>query len=172
MMSCGSGNVSVSKNLIAQKGSNVAVLGFNMTDTKDNIKMPEISNEFSDAIAPYFMEAGFSVIERSRLKLLLKEQELQQTGLIDSDSNAIQLGKIARVRYVVFGSGRVNIAGSGNDHFLHSVSIKMVNVETGESVLLATWSGAGFRPAGVANKIGKKIVRAVKKKIHDNEPGH
>ena len=160
-LSCGSGRVSVSSDALAAKGANVAIIGFDMRNKKDNTAIPRVSDEFSDALVPSFMEAGFRVIERKKIDLLLREAELQASGVVDADG-AVRFGKIARVRFVVYGSGLVNPSGGGRDFFLHSVSVKMVDVESGATALAASWSGAGVRPPGVAEELGKDIAEKFK----------
>ena len=159
--SCGSGRVSVSRDALKSKGANMAIVGFDMRNKKDNTPLPRVGDEFSDALVPAFMDTGFRVIERKKIDLLLREAELQGSGIVDPDG-AVRFGKIARVRFVVYGSGLVNPSGSGRDFFLHSVSIKMVDVETGETALAASWSGAGLRPPDVAERIGRDIAEKFK----------
>lgn len=160
MASCGSGRVSVSDSIVKSKGANVAILGFDMRNKKNNAPMPRVNEVFSEALVPSLMDAGFKVIERKKIDLLLKEAEFQESGLVDSEK-AVKLGKIAQVRFVVYGSGMVNPAASKGTVFLHSISVKMVDVETGETALAANWSGAGVRPPDVADKIGKEIVKKI-----------
>jgi curli biogenesis system outer membrane secretion channel CsgG len=154
---CGSGRVSVSQDALKSKGANVAIVGFDMRNKKDSSPVPRVSDEFSDALVPAFMDCGFRVIERKKIDVLLREAELQGSGIVDADG-AVRFGKIARVRFVVYGNGLVNPSGSGRDLFLHSVSVKMVDVETGETALAGSWSGAGVRPPDVAEKIGRDMA--------------
>lgn len=158
---CGSGRVSVSQDALKSKGANVAIVGFDMRNKKDNTPLPRVSDEFSDALVPSFMDTGFRVIERKKIDLLLREAELQGSGIVDPDG-AVRFGKIARVRFVVYGNGLVNPSGSKGSYFLHSVSVKMVDVETGETALAASWSGAGLRPPDVAERIGRDMAEKFK----------
>lgn len=118
--------------------------------------MPHIASEFSDAISLHFLKSGFSVIERSRIDVIMKELRLQQSGITGTE-DAIRIGKLANVRFVVFGTGRLD--RTGDSWFLNDATIKMVDAETGDIVIMATWSGAGLSPIEVANKIGEEINR-------------
>lgn len=169
-MSCGSGRVSVSEEAIRSRGANVAIIGFDMRNKKDNSPMPQVSDEFSDALVPSFMDSGFRVIERSKVNLLLKEHEFQKTGVVDSE-HAVRVGKIAQVRFVVFGSGQVSVSRSGKLNYQDSASVKMVDVESGETAVAAAWSGTAVLPSEAAEKIGRDIVKKFQASPRSAAPG-
>ena len=156
-VSCGTGNVYVNSSLKEINPKKCAIVGFDFKDEKGVKNIPHISDEFSDAISVYLLQSGFSVIERSRIDLVLKELRLQQSGITGADE-AIRVGRLANVRFVVFGTGRLDRTGS--EYFLHEVTVKMIDIESGEIVIMASWSGSGVRPIGVANEIGKDIRKA------------
>lgn len=156
LSACGTGNVYVNSSLRNIQPKKCAIVGFDFRDEKGVKSIPHISDEFSDAISVYFLQSGFSVIERSRIDLVLKELQLQQTGITGAD-DAIRVGRLANVRYVVFGTGRLDRTGS--EYFLHEATVRMIDIESGEIVIMATWSGAGVRPIGVANDLGKDISK-------------
>ena len=70
----------------------------------------------------------FKVVERRRMKAILKEQKLSLTGIID-DSKAIEMGKVLGVDVIALGS--VNI---DNEALLN---VRLVDTETGE-IIVAT----------------------------------
>ncbi len=154
LAACGTGNIYVSRDLKVKGTKKCALAGFLFKDMKGEKDFRHISEEFSDALSIYFLQSGFSVIERSRIDLILKELNLQQTGITNS-ADAVKVGKLANVRYVVFGTGRLDRTGSS--YFLHGVTVKMIDVESGEIVLMASRTGAGERPIEVANKMGYDI---------------
>lgn len=87
---------------IAGKGKKtVAVVDF--TDLEGNVTQLDqfIAEEFSVALAS--AGKGFRVIDRTRLKSIIKENKLAATGLIDS-ATASKLGKIAGVDALVTGT--------------------------------------------------------------------
>ena len=87
---------------IADKGKKtVAVVDF--TDLEGNVTQLDqfIAEEFSVALAG--VGKGFRVIDRTRLKSIIKENKLAATGLIDP-ATASKLGKIAGVDALVTGT--------------------------------------------------------------------
>ena len=87
---------------IAGKGKKtVAVVDF--TDLEGNVTQLDqfIAEEFSVALAS--AGKGFRVIDRTRLKSIIKENKLAATGLIDL-ATASKLGKIAGVDALVIGT--------------------------------------------------------------------
>lgn len=87
---------------IADKGKKtVAVVDF--TDLEGNVTQLDqfIAEEFSVALAG--SSKGFRVIDRTRLKSIIKENKLAATGLIDP-ATASKLGKIAGVDALVTGT--------------------------------------------------------------------
>ncbi len=87
---------------IAAKGKKtVAVVDF--TDLEGNVTQLDqfIAEEFSVALAG--VGKGFRVIDRTRLKSIIKENKLAATGLIDP-ATASKLGKIAGVDALVTGT--------------------------------------------------------------------
>ncbi len=87
---------------IAAKGKKtVAVVDF--TDLEGNVTQLDqfIAEEFSVALAS--AGKGFRVIDRTRLKIIIKENKLAATGLIDP-ATASKLGKIAGVDALVTGT--------------------------------------------------------------------
>lgn len=64
----------------------------------------------------------FTIIDRSELNKILKEQGIQQTGIVDI-STAVRIGKIIGVRYILVGS--VNRVG-----YTKAIDIRMIDVET------------------------------------------
>jgi len=154
LISCGTGNIYVSGSLKNSGDKKCAIAGFIFKDIKGEKDFPHISGEFSDAISIYFLQSGFSVIERGRIDIILKELDLQQSG-ITSEGDAVKVGRLASVRYVVFGTGRLE--RTGDSYFLKAATVKMIDVETGEVVIMASRSGAGELPIEVANEIGRDI---------------
>jgi TolB-like protein len=73
---------------------------------------------------------AFRVMERSQMEAILKEQGLQQSGCTDN-SCAVEIGRLLGVEHMIIGTiGRV---GS-----LYTISIRLVNVATGEALYTAS----------------------------------
>ena len=73
---------------------------------------------------------SFSVLERSEMAMILKEQEFQQTGCTDATC-AVEVGQLLNVDEMVVGS--VNKLGS-----LYTIMLRSLNVGTGEVVRSAS----------------------------------
>lgn len=64
---------------------------------------PQLENAVSDMLASEMARAGFDVVERARLKDVLAEQALAQTGSLDPES-AVRMGRILGARYLLVGT--------------------------------------------------------------------
>lgn len=110
---------------IAGKGKKtVAVVDF--TDLEGNVTQLDqfIAEEFSVALAS--AGKGFRVIDRTRLKSIIKENKLAATGLIDP-ATASKLGKIAGVDALVTGT----LTPFGDNV---RVAVKVLDAETAELI--------------------------------------
>ena len=135
----------------------------------------------------------YSIVERSRIQAIAREHRLAASGLVDS-ATAIRLGKLLGVQAIITGSitqftfkqsgGVLPIPGIGGiavgeKKAYVTLDVRMINVETGEIMLVAratgeathTIGGIGFKGAIYAEgqvqgilaaatyKCVKKIVR-------------
>lgn len=139
----------------------IAMVGFDLRDAKTDALLVTVSNQISEGLAIYFLNCGFNVVERSRIDLILQEMKLQTSGLLSQD-DAIKLGKIANVKYIVHGSGNVRFQGSYP--FVHTFTLKMTNVENGQVVLVSNWTGSAKSLGTVIEGIGNSIVNKFKQK--------
>lgn len=82
----------------------------------------------TDAIRTEISHSGtFDIMERSEMENILKEQGFQSSGACDDDACALEMGKILAVKYMILG----NVGQLGKTY---SISIRMVDVETGKIV--------------------------------------
>lgn len=72
----------------------------------------------------------YNVLERENMQDILGEQALQQAGAT-TDDNLVKAGKLLNVKYIIGGS----ISKIGESH---SISLRMINVETGTIEAMAT----------------------------------
>lgn len=77
-------------------GQTLAVVGFTGADSAVNPML-------TSALALKLRDAGFAMAERERIETLLDEIYLQTTGAT-SDEKAVQIGRLANVQALVFGS--------------------------------------------------------------------
>jgi TolB-like protein len=71
-----------------------------------------------------FKEGGFTVLERSAMQDILKEQGFQQSGCT-SDACAVQIGQLLGVSYIVVGT-------VGKLGHLFTIDVRMIEVATGK----------------------------------------
>lgn len=89
-----------------------------------------VSNAISDIIRSEFVNIGnFTVVERSQMNLILKEQGLQMTGCTDS-SCAVEYGKLLSAKRIVI--GEVSKVGKRI-----IITARYVNVRNGKSLFSA-----------------------------------
>ena len=131
---------------IAGKGKKtVAVVDF--TDLEGNVTQLDqfIAEEFSVALAS--AGKGFRVIDRTRLKSIIKENKLAATGLIDP-ATASKLGKIAGVDALVTGT----LTPFGDNVRL---TVKVLNSETADIIDSAKSNFA--KTQAIDELLGKEI---------------
>jgi TolB-like protein len=105
---------------------NIAVIDLDPTGISNN------EAEFlSDRLRTELFETGkFQVVEREKMNAILHEQGFQQTGCTSVEC-AIEIGQLLNVRVMVAGT-----IGKIDD--LYSLSIRMINVESGAIIRTAT----------------------------------
>lgn len=105
------------------------------------------------------------VIERERLDDLLKEQGLQLTDSVDTES-AIDIGKLAGANYVVLGT--VGIFSSSSNSFLGTETedyylavVRVVDVESGDIVASSRVKEDMHNFDEIAEHLSKELVKGL-----------
>lgn len=104
-------------------------------------------NQAADYATDVLVNTGrFDVVERTRLREITDEYALNNTGLVDMNT-AASIGKLTGAQYLLIGSinaittrkSETTIVGAGTNRYKVSatVSVRMVDVETGRIVLAA-----------------------------------
>ncbi len=116
----------LSTSLAQNSKMNIAVIDLDPTGISNN------ETEFlSDRLRTELFETGkFQVVEREKMNAILHEQGFQQTGCTSVEC-AIEIGQLLNVRVMVAGS-----IGKIDD--IYSLSIRMIDVETGAIIRTAT----------------------------------
>jgi len=111
---------------IAQANSlpNIAVLNFSGDETVTQQQLGFITGEFA---AKLIQSKAFTVLDRSRMDVILKEQGFQQTGACNSSECKLQMGQLLGVDNFVAGS----MVRFG-PHY--AFRIEYVNVATGQVI--------------------------------------
>ena len=111
-------------------------------------------------IMSFVQQAGHTVVERSRLDQVFKEQEIRLTHTPDDNAQVLRVGKLIGAERVIFAEHTVSSnvvsrsafnaygGGSRSETVYHvSVAVRAVNVETGE----VRWSGTAQYPSPINN---------------------
>lgn len=115
-----------------------------------------VSNAISDIIRSEFVNIGnFTVVERSQMNAILKEQGLQMTGCTDA-ACAVQFGKILSARRIVI--GEVNKVGKNI-----VITARYVDVGSGRSLFSANGKSPSLddidtTAKNIAKDLAKKII--------------
>ncbi len=83
----------------------------------------------TDRLCGELIKTGsFRVMERSEMKNVLEEQNFQRSGICDEQSCVVEMGRVLGVERMVTG----NVGKVGG---MHTLSLKMVDVKTGEILI-------------------------------------
>jgi TolB-like protein len=105
---------------------NIAVIDLDPTGISNNE-----AQFLSDRLRTELFETGkFQVVEREKMNTILKEQGFQQSGCTSVEC-AIEIGQLLNVTVMVAGS-------IGKIEEIYSISIRMIDVETGAIIRTAT----------------------------------
>ena len=139
----------------SSRGESYAAAGYNFANL-DKVAIVEVTgriygdavkNQIANMFVMELMKKGYTVVERSQVKTLLKEQEFQASDLA-SDQGAAKAGKILNVPAVLM----IDIPKYGNEKM--SMSAKLIDVETAAIL----WIGSGD---GSTGKTAATILGAV-----------
>lgn len=156
-------NVSVKRDYQFCNNSSIAIAELYVTDReKAGKEVPKIGRTFANALVGFFLETGLNVVEREKIDSILKEMQLERSGLIDS-SRMAELGRMLNADYLLTGMGEIH--NHGKSTFLISTTVRLIHVETGEIVLVASWEGPSHKPVQVAEKLGETIRRKLRRKV-------
>jgi hypothetical protein len=95
-MSCSTSKISMNKAEMA-KVDTVAVMNFDSSEGIPNV----VVTECEEAFRGHFVDAGKRVVERSKLKTILKEIERSQSGVV---SNTEEIGRLSGAQALLFGT--------------------------------------------------------------------
>lgn len=135
---------------------NVAVLPYaNKAAVSSELTMGDASLVSEFVIEQLLDSERFNVIEREMLEAIMKEHSFNMSGMVDP-MTAVQIGKLAGVRYLVAGSvtglstkksgasysdSQWGGAGFNKNTVIANVTARFIDVETGRIVLAASGTG-------------------------------
>jgi len=121
----GAAIIRVSRNLARAlpKNQKIAVLSIAASDE-------DVVLFVTDGIEQQLFDAGYSLVDRTELDRIRREQNFQLSGDVD-DAQAVSIGKMAAARVVI--TGRITKMGN-----IQSLSLRAIDVETGELISRAS----------------------------------
>jgi len=151
----------------SENKTTIAILDFKSTTIDTAILVP-IATRLSSEIVK---TGTYTVVERSEMQAILKEQGFQQTGCTDQNC-AIEAGQLLNVQFII--TGTVDKLGN-----IYSINVRMINVATGEisksisddcvdctidDFVIKTIRRAAFKLVGknIADKSDEKVIEALK----------
>jgi curli biogenesis system outer membrane secretion channel CsgG len=144
---------------------------------KFDCRNPIVGQEVSDRIALSFMKKGYNVVERSQLKSIIDENAITASGLTEANRAALKLGGVDAsvigtvTRYdceqskdAVTTKGRTRVTTKNLCHV--SISLKMLNVQTGDIL----WGGQGSYSLRRSNMTAGRILEKLIEKMEAEIP--
>lgn len=139
---------------------------------------PSAGQEIADAMALKFMKKGYNVIERTQLEAVLDEEDLRLYGLTESNKSALRLAGVSAIitgsvsRYdchpssapIYYMGTLLGVMNTNNCHC--SVSLKMIDVYTGEVL----WAANGSHSVNAVNMTAHKVLQEVLKQLSREIP--
>lgn len=171
VLGCATAQVYMKPGINFSQYKRIAVLRF------DSSFSSAVGQEVSDTIGLEFSRKGYNVIERSQLKAIIAEEQLEQYGLTEPNKielrlagiNAIVVGSISRYdcfahQQLIPFMGTIIPLITNNCHV--SLSCKMLDVDTGELI----WAANGAHSMDDVNMTANKVLQEVLKKISREIP--
>jgi len=169
LLSCSSSfNIKPSKVELSKYGRNIAVLEFvDLRKSSIKKKYPLDTRSIQELIISGLAQRDFNVVERKNLEVLLKEIQLQLSGVIRPE-DAVQVGKMTGASLVIYGS-ILQFERTIYPKVKFRLILKIVSVENGSvvaSVKITATKSNWFYPLELLddtlNEAIEKIVSALK----------
>lgn len=139
----------------------LAVIDF---EDKSGYGQGRLGRSASDVLTTFLFDSQqFDLIERSKIDAILKEHQLEHSGVTD-DATAVQIGKLLNVKLMAWGavtnfgqkpkSTSVVVYEKKTQVAECRVSVRLVEVETGRIVYMAFGSGEAESSASTTLGIG------------------
>ena len=145
----------------------------------DSASNPSVGQEVADTIAIEFIKKGYNVIERSQLETLIEERKLRQVGLLRESTkeallfsgiDSIVVGAVGTYYCVpsslpIFFMGAILGVLPTNDCHV-SISLKMLDVRTGNIL----WAANGSHSKNDANMTANKVLQGLLRRFSREIP--
>jgi len=126
-----------------------------IVDVTGKVSGDGVKNQISNMFVMELMKKGYTVVERSQVKAILKEQEFQASDLA-SEQGAAKAGQILNVPAVML----IDIPKYGSEKM--SMSAKLIDVQTAAILWIGSGDGStGKTAATVLGAVGGAALGAV-----------
>ena len=127
---------------------------------------PSLDKVAYDAAALQLLKTGkVDVVDRARVEDILKEQEFSRSGFVDQKT-AVRLGKLLGARAVLF-MDFISFE-EDLDSYTVRVNVKLIDVETGRILYVASALGGGW---DIESAVSDAVKRALKPLLRRTLPG-
>jgi curli biogenesis system outer membrane secretion channel CsgG len=144
-----------------------------VADFKNQSEYKFLGKSLTDELSVLFAETKrFDIIEREKLADILKEQELQLSGIVNPE-DAVSVGKLAGAKYIIFGS----ITGASVSKSVEKKTKTVTKKENGKKVTkkvkyyVTTWTAKVHLAARLIDietgkvLLGKRVTGRASKSI-------
>lgn len=164
LLGCGAPRQEI-RRAVFERGIRVAVLPFNGDH--------EISKDLTDALINQLVNAGYSVIERSSIGDVFKEQKFQQTGKVNP-LTSVEIGRLTGVDFLIIGSVKTRpvvslyeqLLGNGlSSDRIEMIQARWVDVQSGRIVASTSYRN---RRGDSADLVAKDLTAALRERIEND----
>jgi len=127
---------------------------------------PSLDKVAYDVAAMQLLKTGrIDVVDRARIEDILEEQEFSRSGFVDQNA-AVKLGKLLGARSVLF-MDFINFE-EDIDAYIVRVNVKLIDVETGRILYVASALGGGW---DIESAVSDAVKTALKPFLKRAVPG-
>jgi len=153
----------LTKNIIAADPPTIAVLDFGNNSIFNRGDYESLSKGLAEMIITGLNQAGsLRVVERQKLRSILDELKLSQTGAI-SEESSLKAGKLLGAQHLVFGGFMVT-----PDSKIR-IDVRIVQVETGLTLKANEVTGKTKDVLNLISKLDDKILTNLNVRLAENQ---
>ncbi len=141
----------------------VAVLDFENNSIQDPLTYEPLKQGLAEIMITEFQQVeSIKVVERQRMRTLLDELKLSQSGLLSPETSAT-VGKMLGAQYLVFGGFMVTM----NDKI--RIDVRVVEVETGVTVKANEETGKTHQVLSLIGNLSAKLLKELRVRLSKTE---
>lgn len=140
----------------------IAVIPFTTNNT-------DMGSAVTESLSANLLNSRFTVIERTQLDIILAEQGLSLTGVLQDQQSIV--GKIKGIDAIIAGSATISngfagLINGGYRDFISNCSARLIDVATGEILFAVTYTSSRprnqhgfFTPTDVGELLAKELLQ-------------